>query len=139
VTTPITGYNARTDLLNKIFFIASRDNVLNALKSQQSNIWYYQFDWDKEPAPWNDVYGAAHAFDLEFLFGNFGPNVFSNAQNSTANKGGRLALSKAMMDSLGAFARNGDPNNATLGVTWPVWPTVLHFDASLTDKQITVQ
>ena len=138
VTTPITGYNAMTDLLNAHFFIPSRDNVLTALAANQSNIWYYQFNWAQEPSPWNDVYGAAHAFDLEFLFGNFGPNVFSNAQNSTANKPGRLALSNAMMSSLGAFAQSGDPNNATLGVTWPVWPAKLWFDATLTDKVITV-
>jgi para-nitrobenzyl esterase len=138
VTTPVTGYNAMTDLLNAHFFIPSRDNVLTALAANQTNIWYYQFNWAQEPAPWNDVYGAAHAFDLEFLFGNFGPNVFSNAQNSTANKPGRLALSNSMMSSLGAFAQSGDPNNATLGVTWPVWPAKLWFDATLTDKVITV-
>jgi para-nitrobenzyl esterase len=138
VTTPVTGYNAMTDLLNSHFFIPSRDNVITAMAANQSNIWYYQFNWAQEPAPWNDVYGAAHAFDLQFLFGNFGPNVFSNAMNSTANKPGRLALSSAMMSSLGAFARSGDPNNATLGVTWPVWPAKLWFDATLTDKAITV-
>ena len=36
VTTPVTGFNARTDLLNLVFFTASRDNVLNALKTQQT-------------------------------------------------------------------------------------------------------
>ncbi len=138
VTTPATGYNAMTDLLNAHFFIPSRDNVLTALGANQTNIWYYQFNWALEPAPWSDVYAAAHAFDLGFLFGNFGPNVFSNAQYSTANKPGRLALSSAMMNSLGAFARSGDPNNATLGVTWPVWPAKLWFDATLADKAITV-
>jgi para-nitrobenzyl esterase len=138
VATPVTGYNARTDLLNSIFFIASRDNVLNALKAQQSNVWYYQFNWDKETAPWSDVYGAAHAFDLPFLFGNFGPSLFGSVIGGNANKGGRLALSNAMMKSVAAFARNGDPNDPVLGVTWPVWPKKLVFDASLTDKTISV-
>jgi para-nitrobenzyl esterase len=139
VATPSTGYNAKTNLLNSIFFIPSRDNVLNALKSQQSNVWYYQFNWAQEPAPWNDVYGAAHAFDLPFIFGNFGPSTFSNAANSAANKSGRIALSNAMMSSIAAFAKNGDPNNAALGVTWPAWPSKLLFDASLTQAQITKQ
>ena len=138
VTTPVTGYNARTDLLNMIFFIASRDNVLAALKSQQDNIWYYQFNWDKEPAPWNDVYGAAHAFDLPFAFGNFGASLFGNVIGGNANKAGRLALSNAMMKSIAAFAKNGDPNDAALGVTWPTWPKKLVFDATLTDKAISV-
>lgn len=139
VTTPVTGFNARTDLLNQIFFIASRNNVLNALKAQQPGVWYYQFDWDEEPAPWNDIYGAAHAFDLAFVFGNFGPSLFANVTVTTANAPGRLALSDAMMRSIGAFAQNGDPNNAALGVAWPAWPQTLIFDATPTAKAIRVQ
>ena len=49
VSTPVTGFNAHTDLLNAIFFGNSRDNVLNALKSQQADGWYYHFDWTKNP------------------------------------------------------------------------------------------
>jgi para-nitrobenzyl esterase len=139
VTTPITGFNAETDLLNTVFFIASRNNVLGALKSQQPGVWYYQFNWDKEPAPWNDIYGAAHVFDLPFVFGNFGPSLFGNVMSTTANQPGRLDLSDAMMKSVGAFARSGDPNNAALGTTWPAWPAKLIFDASLTAKTISVQ
>ena len=140
VTTPITGYNAATSFLGTLIFTPPRDDVLNALKSQQSNVWYYQFNWDKEPAPWNDVYGAAHAFDLPFVFGNFEkPSLFSRVIAGEANKAGRLALSDAMMSSVSAFVRNGDPNNAKLGVTWPVWPATLTFDASLTQAQIAVQ
>jgi para-nitrobenzyl esterase len=140
VDTPVTGFNARTDLLNRIFFIASRDSILSAIAQQQSDLWYYQFDWALEPAPFNDIYGAAHAFDLPFVFGTFGPSLFSNVVNTNANRPGRLALSNAMMRSLGAFARHGDPNDEfwTLGVHWPVWPATLHFDATLTRKVITV-
>jgi para-nitrobenzyl esterase len=85
------------------------------------------------------VYGAAHAFDLPFVFGNFGPSLFSNVTNSTANRGGRQALSNAMMSSVAAFANSGDPNNAALGVTWSAWPQSLIFDATLTDKSISTQ
>jgi para-nitrobenzyl esterase len=139
VATPVTGYNAKTALLASVFTTASRVNVLNTLKTQQSDVWFYKFNWANEPAPWNDIYGAAHAFDLPFLFGNFGPSLFANAANSTANKPGRLALSAAMMSTLSAFMRNGDPNNAALGVTWGPWPATLNFDATLTAEQISVQ
>ena len=128
--TPVTGYDAMTARLGKVFMAASRDNVLNTLAGQQSQVWYYEFAWTQLPAPWDKVYGAAHAFDLPFVFGNFGPSVFSNATNSRANAPGRLALSKAMMDSVAAFARNGDPNHAGLGVSWRPWPAQLVFDAS---------
>ena len=137
VNAPETGYTARTDLLNRIFFIASRDSILTALKARQANVWYFQFDWDLEPAPWNDVYGAAHAIDLPFVFGNFDSGVLSKVVAGTANKGGRLALSKVMMTSIGAFALNGDPNHAALGLTWPAWPKQIHFNASLTATRIS--
>jgi para-nitrobenzyl esterase len=139
VGTTATGWNARTTLFSSIFFGASRNNVLDALLKQQSNVWYSQFNWAQEPAPWNDVYGAAHLFDTPFIFGNFGPSVFSNAINSTANKPGREALSAAMMDTIAAFIKNGDPNNASLGVKWEPWPKKLIFDATLTEKKITVE
>ncbi|HJV82409.1 carboxylesterase/lipase family protein [Noviherbaspirillum sp.] len=137
--TPVTGFTARADQFNKIFFLASRDNILNALKTQQSDVWYYQFNWDKEPAPWNDIYGAAHLFDLPFVFGNFGPSLMSNIMNTDANLPGRLDLSKAMMRTIGAFAEKGDPNNRSIDVVWPTWPGTLIFDATLTGKAISVQ
>ena len=139
VTTPVTGFNAKTELLNQIFLVAGANNALSTLKSQQNDVWYYRFDWDQEPAPFNDIYGAAHAFDLPFIFGTFGPSLFSNVANSTANKEGRLNLSDAMMKSLAAFARNGDPNSPVLGVTWPAWPSKLLFDATDSYKAISVQ
>lgn len=139
VTTAVTGWNARTTLLSNVFMVPSRDNVLNTLRAQQSEVWYYQFNWAQQPAPWNDIYGAAHAFDLPFVFGNFGPSVFANATNTEANRPGRLALSAAMMQSVSAFMRNGDPNNAALGVTWPAWPSRVNFDATQTQAQIGVQ
>jgi para-nitrobenzyl esterase len=139
VTTAVTGFNARTELLNQIFLVAAANNALATLKSQQNEVWYYRFDWDQEPAPFNDIYGAAHAFDLPFVFGNFGPSLFSNIANSTANKAGRLELSGAMMKSLAAFARNGDPNVSDLGVPWPAWPAKLLFDATDAAKVISVQ
>jgi len=139
VNAPVTGFTARAEQFNRIFFLASRDNILNALKAKQPDVWYYRFDWDEQPAPWNDIYGAAHLFDLPFVFGNFGPSLMANIMNTTANRPGRLALSDAMMRSIGTFARRGDPNNDALGVYWPVWPSGLVFDATQTEKNITVQ
>lgn len=139
VTAPGTGYNARTRLLGSVFIDPSRDNLLNTLRSQQSTVWSYQFNWAQQPAPWNDVYGAAHAFDLPFLFGNFGPSVFAKAANSTANQPGRLALSRAMMDTMRAFVHTGNPNNATVNQNWTPWPSRLMFDADQKAVRLSVQ
>ncbi len=139
VDAPKTGFNARSEELSRIWFMALRDDVLNALKTQQANVWYYRFDWNQLPAPFNDIYGAAHAFDLPFVFGNFGPSLYANISFTKANAPGRLALSNAMMRSVGMFARQGDPNEAGLGVSWPRWPSTLIFDATLMDKRISVR
>lgn len=139
VTTAVTGYDAMTARITNAFMVPSRNNLLDTMKTQQSNVWHYQFDWAQQPAPWNEVYGAAHAFDLGFVFGNFGPSLFSNATNSAANRPGRVALSEAMMGSIAAFMRNGDPNTGALGTTWAPWPSKLKFDATQTALQITTQ
>jgi len=135
---PVTGYDARLARLDAMFIRAQHDAMLGALDPRQGRVWSCRFDWDQEPAPWNTVYGAAHVFDLPFWFGNFGPSLFSNAMNTKANEGGRLALSRAMMGALGAFARTGDPNHPGLGVTWPVWPATLALDATLTDSRLSI-
>ncbi|HEX7889028.1 MAG TPA: carboxylesterase family protein [Ramlibacter sp.] len=136
VNAPVTGFTAKAELLNSVFFLRSRDNVLDALKTQQGDVWYYRFDWAKQPAPWNDIYGAVHVVDLPFLFGNFGPSLFGNVWFNTANAPGRLELSAAMMQTVSAFARNGDPNNTALGTAWPAWPGRMVFDATLDNKAI---
>jgi para-nitrobenzyl esterase len=130
VDKPVTGFNARVETLNDRWFKPLRDNVLGALKSRQDDVWAYSFEWDREPPPFNDIFGAAHAFDLPFAFGNFGPSVWANFMFTQANRPGRVALSNAMMRSIGAFARQGDPSDAALGTSWPAWPGTLVFDAT---------
>lgn len=139
VTAPTTGYNARMRLLGAAFIDPSRDNLLNTLRAQQASVWSYQFNWAQQPAPWNDVYGAAHGFDLPFVFGNFGPSLLAKAANSTANQPGRLALSAVMMDSVRAFVHTGNPNHAGLGQEWQPWPRKFIFDADLKATRLSVQ
>ena len=139
VVAPTTGFTARAVALTEAFLDRSRDNVLNALKARQAGVWYYRFDWAQQPAPWNEIYGAAHAADIPFLFGNFGPSLFSNVSYSDANRAGRVVLSEAMVRSLSSFARTNDPNNSALGVTWRTWPEKLIFDATPTAKAIRVE
>lgn len=138
--TPETGYEARTRRMTDIFLKASGDNLLAALAAQQkADLWHYRFDWAQEPAPWNVIHGAAHLFDIPFVFGNFGPSVYANAIVSKANSGGRLGLSAAMMASVAAFLHRGDPNCPALGLQWQPWPATLVFDASPAAALIRLQ
>lgn len=138
VDAPVTGFNARAERLNALWFLALRDDVLGALRSQQTAVWCYRFDWHQLPPPFDVIYGAAHAFDLPFVFGNFGPSLYAGISFTRANAPGRLALSQAMMASLGAFSHQGDPNTAVLGTRWQPWPAQLHFDADAQAPRITV-
>ncbi|HMN21045.1 MAG TPA: carboxylesterase family protein [Ottowia sp.] len=134
------AYDSAIAALDARFFTALRDNLLDALVTRQpGQVWSYRFDWRQEAAPWNEIYGAAHAFDLAFVLGNFGPSLYANVIASDANRAGRLALSEAMMACLARFARTGDPNHAALGTSWPNWPRVLVFDADDTQARIAVE
>jgi len=134
-----TGWNARAATVTNGLFLAGATASLNAVAARQpAKVWYYRFDWDQQPVPFNTVYGAAHALDVPFVFGNFGPSLFSHGW-STANKAGREALSDAMVASIGAFARTGNPNHAGLGVTWANWPAKVVFGATPTAARITAE
>ena len=139
---PVTapgGWNAMTAVATNGIFLNGLDAQLDSVAAAEpTKTWYYRFDWNEEPVPFNTVYGATHGMDVPFMFHNFGTNVFSFAFSS-ANAPGREALSDAMIGSLAAFARTGDPNHAGLGVTWPNWPDRIVFDASPTQAQITVE
>lgn len=136
VDAPGTGFDARTRELGRLWFTAIRDDVLDALRSRQDDVWCYRFDWDRQPQPFDAIFGAAHTFDLPFVFGNFGPSLYARFSFTAANEPGRLALSRAMMVSLGAFAARGDPQSAAVPVQWPRWPGLLVFDAD--DARTTI-
>ncbi len=139
VDAPGTGFDARARRLDALWFSAIRDDMLNALRTRQETVWAYEFEWDRLPPPLDRIFGAAHTFDLPFVFGNFGPSLYSSFMFTRANAPGRLALSDAMMRSLGAFARRGDPNDTRLGADWPTWPGRLVFDADLQQTAIQVR
>lgn len=136
---PVTGFDARAAELNRVWFEAIRDDALNALRTQQASVWAYEFDWDELPAPFDKIFGAAHTFDLPFVFGNFGPSLYSRISFTHGNEPGRLALSGVMQGALGAFARSGDPSHAAIGTAWPAWPSTLHFDADANRAHVVIQ
>ncbi|ATB34194.1 hypothetical protein MEBOL_007695 [Melittangium boletus DSM 14713] len=140
VDKPVLGWNTVTAVLTDATFVTANAASMSTLALRQpGKLWYYRFDWNEEPAPFDTVYGAVHGIDIPFLFGSFDrKSVFSFAF-STANKPGREALSDAMIATVSAFARTGNPNNPALGTHWPNWPATLVFDASATQARISVK
>ncbi|WP_097304049.1 carboxylesterase/lipase family protein [Pseudomonas chlororaphis] len=133
------GWNAMAALATNNIFVRAATAPLTSLATQQPDkVWYYRFDWNQAPAPFNRVYGATHSLDLPFIFGNFGASTFSYAYGN-ANKAGREALSNTMIASLAAFAKTGNPNTPALGATWANFPRKMVLDASPTQLRISEQ
>jgi para-nitrobenzyl esterase len=139
VDRPGTGFIARTAALDRLWFDAMRNDMLDALRSRQQEVWAYDFDWDRLPPPFDLIFGAAHTFDLPFVFGNFGPSLYANILFTSQNRPGRLALSAQMMRSLGAFARAGSPAHPGLGTPWAPWPSRIVFDADDANARVSVK
>src|SRR5581483_10774184 len=110
-------YDAYTGAMTWLLMLGVESSV-KKLALHAPKVYRYRFDWDREPEPWHTVYGACHAIDLPFLFGNFSGILFAPFFGEH-NRGGRDALADAFMQSVGAFARTGDPNGAHLPQAWP--------------------
>jgi para-nitrobenzyl esterase len=145
IVTPLTLANYNTYIFDNANRISpapsittaaflSLSTATNAAYYSKVPIYAYNFKWNKQPAPWNDVYGAWHTGDLPFVFGNFNLSLNSFGWTKT-NEPGRLALSSLMQKSIAAFVRTGNPNNSSLGATWDQWtptaPRKMAFDATL--------
>jgi para-nitrobenzyl esterase len=124
------GWNAASDQLTDAIFMGIVEDSMNSVRAAGSDrLFYYQFGWNQEPAPFNTVYGAAHAMDLPFVFRTFDKGLFTFGF-SHQNERGRLQLSDLMIDSIRAFVRTGNPHHAGLGARWSQWPKSMVFDAS---------
>ena len=127
-------------------FIASVDAItLRYQANPGSRVYAGSFNWAQQPEPWKTIYGAAHGVDLPFIFGDFDRLQFYSEGFSTQNRPGRVALSDALQKSIAAFVRTGDPNNSSLGTTWPTAapgadgkPKKLILDADPTNVKISI-
>jgi para-nitrobenzyl esterase len=132
------GWNEASDALTDLVFMGiARDSMTAVQESGNDRVFYYQFAWDNQPAPFDEVYGAVHAMDLPFVFGTFGRTVFSYAF-SRENRPGRVELSEVMIDSVGQFVRTGSPQTRDLGVRWRQWPASVVLDADDRRARVSV-
>ncbi|MEV0529862.1 carboxylesterase family protein [Streptomyces sp. NPDC050439] len=123
------GWNeSAKNLTDLIFTGITHDSLASVQAAGNKKVYYYQFAWNQEPAPFDQVYGAAHAMDLPFVFHTFDEGLFTFAF-SRKNEPGRVRLSHLMMDSIKTFVRTGTPQHAGLGTQWRQWPGSVVFDA----------
>ncbi|MGE0409009.1 MAG: carboxylesterase/lipase family protein [Amphiplicatus sp.] len=146
-------YNNLMTARSRLLRAVQIDAVAKAFKTQTPAmpVYSYFFKWngggDPAVADYKVIYGAAHSADIPFWFGALDPaepTAYSAFSYTAANRPGRMALTEAMMDYLGAFVRAGDPNPAGQGLPeWPEWtPDSPHFmvlDANMADAELSAE
>src|SRR4029450_1450992 len=94
-------YNLSAQYLAKMWKATGADMPAAAMATTQPNVYVYRFDWDEEAtaprAHPGVMLGAAHAFEIPFVFGHFDLGREGNVIYTEDNKAGREALSKKMM------------------------------------------
>jgi para-nitrobenzyl esterase len=103
------------------------DEPVAAMRSGNDAVWSYRFDWDEEPSVLGAnlavMLGAAHGFEIPFVFGHFNLGEAGNIIFTDDNLAGRQELSNAMMSYWARFAATGDPGRGRDGSLpqWSAW------------------
>jgi para-nitrobenzyl esterase len=90
----------------------------------RDNVYVYRFDWREEPKIlWADLgvlLGAAHGFEIPFVFGHWNLGREGRFLYSDASLPGRQELSRKVMSYWTEFARSGAPGRGR-GGDLPLW------------------
>jgi para-nitrobenzyl esterase len=105
--------------------------------SPELELFAYRFDWDDMRDNWlldlPTLLGAAHALELDFLFGPLIARVVPGVFHA-GNREGREILARAMRDYWAGFAYSGRPGSGRSAAqpAWPRWrgdvPMVMLLD-----------
>jgi len=137
----VTGYYGSRNWRAK--FVDARAQTL---KGEQDNVYAYLFKWGgpgSGPTPFDFIYGAGHAMEISFFFGN-DTSLWGYSFSPENDTAGRMVLRDAMMAYVANFARTGDPNGAGL-VQWDEWSNTegqsktIVFDSDLDNALISMR
>jgi len=107
-------YNLTAEYMAKMWKATGADEPATAVRGVQGpSVFVYRFDWHEEPhmlgTDLSVLLGAAHAFEIPFVFGHFDLGREGNMIFTAANEPGRKALSAQMMSYWAEFAYSGAP------------------------------
>jgi para-nitrobenzyl esterase len=133
-------YELSAEYLSRIWKATGADEPATALASARApGVYVYRFDWDEEPtvlfvSDLSQLLGAAHAFEIPFVFGHWNLGPEGERIFSAANRPGRETLSEQMSSYWAEFAAAGAPDRGRDGSLpeWTAWsgasPRFLVFD-----------
>jgi para-nitrobenzyl esterase len=116
----VTGYYGSRNWRAKFV-----DERARALRDQQKHVFAYYFKWGGNseigsgPSPFDFIYGAGHAMEINFFFGA-DTSLWGYSFSPGNDFEGRMKLSDAMMEYLANFARTGKPKGHHLP-KWKEW------------------
>jgi para-nitrobenzyl esterase len=121
-------YQIISDYMSRAWKANSVDELARRMRPVQGpTVFAYRFDWDEEPtrllADLSVLMGAAHLFEVPFVFGHWDLGPRSGMLFTKGNEPGRLELSSAMMSYWAQFAYAGDPGRGRDGSLphWKAW------------------
>ncbi len=121
------GFNLQAKYQSLMWRASGSDEPATAMRRSSESIWSYRFDWDEEPsllgADLSVMLGAAHGFEIPFVFGHYDLGEQGNVIFTAENLPGRDELSASMMSYWAQFARTGNPGRGRDGVLpeWTAW------------------
>jgi para-nitrobenzyl esterase len=122
------SYQLSAEYETKMWKAAGADMPAQAMRRAQGpSVFAYRFDWDEEPsflgADLSVMLGAAHVFEVPFVFGHFDLGREANQMYTSANEPGRKTLSSEMMSYWAEFAHHGAPGRGRKGdlPEWTAW------------------
>jgi para-nitrobenzyl esterase len=131
-------YNLTAEYLAKQWKAAGADQPAAAMRAVQGpSVFVYRFDWDEEPtilgADLSVMLGAAHGFEIPFVFGHFNLGSEGSRLFTSDNEPGRRELSAQMMSYWAAFAYDGAPGRGRGGdlLEWKAWDPAATADKFL--------
>lgn len=121
-------YNLVAEYLAKMWKATGADEPAAAMRAAQGpSVFVYRFDWDEEPtvlgADLSILLGAAHAFEIPFVFGHFDLGREGNVIFTKQNQRAREDLAAQMMSYWVEFADRGAPGRGRGGglPEWTPW------------------
>lgn len=115
---PDTPYNQLTDILDLTFEPICSELAAWIIAPHQPT-YLYHFRYDRLINPYDYVYGAAHAFELPFVFGYVESSLYPS--NALAE---RETLSRGFMQYWSCLAHTGNPSCSRTLASVPTWKPV---------------
>jgi len=121
-------YEVASEYGTKAFKASGVDSLATMLRAAQGpSVYAYRFDWREEPtlffADYSVLLGAAHGFEIPFVFGHWKLGGAGDRLFDAENLPGREALSAQMRSYWAQLAYEGDPGRGRNGdlMPWTAW------------------